>query len=311
MLPFFFMLAQINKLQENILDIKYGRVKEGLKIGVTEIDEHIRFKQGNFNIIIGHANVGKTTVIIYTMLLYTIKHKIKWLIFSAENTPQSIARKIIEFKTGKPISKMTDEEIQETLEWVNEYFKIIDVSDAYTYKKLLDEAIEVKKDFEYHGLLIDPYNSLNKDRNLLRGINSHEYDYEVASEFRLFCKNNNVSIWLNTHAVTEALRRIHPKDHEYAGLPQPPSMADVEGGGKWGNRADDVFTIHRYTQHPTEWMYSDIHVRKVKEVETGGRPTPIEEPVRLRMVRNNVGFEFLGVDILHSNNTNVNELLDF
>ena len=58
-------------------------------------------------------------------------------------------------------------------------------------------------------------------------------------------------------------------------------------------------------------MYSDIHVRKIKEVETGGRPTPIEEPIRLRMVRNNVGFEFLGVDILHSNNTNVNELLDF
>ena len=305
------MLAEINKLQENILDIKYGRVKEGLKIDVTEIDEHLRFKQGNFNIIIGHANVGKTTVIIYMMLLYTIKHKIKWLVFSAENTPQSIARKIVEFKSGKPITKMSDEEIQETLEWVNEYFKIIDVSDAYTYKKLLDEAKLVLKDFDYHGLLIDPYNSLNKDRNLLRGINSHEYDYEVASEFRLFCKNNKVSIWLNTHAVTEALRKTHTKEHEYAGLPLPPSMADVEGGGKWGNRADDVFTIHRYTQHPTEWMYSDIHVRKIKEVETGGRPTPIEEPIRLRMVRNNVGFEFLGVDILHSNNTNVNELLDF
>ena len=53
------MLAEINKLQENILDIKYGRVKEGLKINVPEIDEHFRFKQGNFNIIIGHANVAR------------------------------------------------------------------------------------------------------------------------------------------------------------------------------------------------------------------------------------------------------------
>ena len=47
-------------------------------------------------------------------------------------------------------------------------------------------------------------------------------------------------------------------------------MADVEGGGKWGNRADDVISIHRYTQHPTRWMVSDIHVVKVKETETGG-----------------------------------------
>lgn len=305
------MIANVDILEKGILDIKYGRVKEGLKIGVPEIDEHIRFKQCNFNIIIGHANVGKTTVIIYLMLLQTIKHKIKWLIFSAENTPQSIARKLIEFKTGKPISNMTDKEINDNLNWVNEYFKIIDVNNTYNYRQLLDEAKEIAKDFKYHGFLIDPYNSLNKDRNLLRGINSHEYDYEVASEFRLFCKNNKVSIWLNTHAVTDALRKVHAKDHVYAGLPMPPSMADVEGGGKWGNRADDVFTIHRYTQHPSEWMYSDIHVRKIKEVETGGRPTPIDEPVRLRMVKNNVGFEFLGIDILNSKNTNVKELLDF
>ena len=305
------MIAKVDILEKGILDIKYGRVKEGLKIGVPEIDEHIRFKQCNFNIIIGHANVGKTTVIIYLMLLQTIKHKIKWLIFSAENTPQSIARKLIEFKTGKPISNMTDQEINDNLNWVNEYFKIIDVNNTYNYRQLLDEAKEIAKDFEYHGFLIDPYNSLNKDRNLLRGINSHEYDYEVASEFRLFCKKQKVSIWLNTHAVTDALRKVHAKDHDYAGLPMPPSMADVEGGGKWGNRADDVFTIHRYTQHPSEWMYSDIHVRKIKEVETGGRPTPIDEPVRLRMVKNNVGFEFLGIDILNSKNTNVKELLDF
>ena len=305
------MIAKVDNLEKGILDIKYGRVKEGLKIGVPEIDEHIRFKQYNFNIIIGHANVGKTTVIIYLMLLQTIKHNIKWLIFSAENSPQSIARKLIEFKAGKPISNMTDDEINDNLNWVNKYFKIIDVNNTYNYKQLLDEAKEIAKDFKYHGFLIDPYNSLNKDRNLLRGINSHEYDYEVASEFRLFCKKQKVSIWLNTHAVTDALRKVHPKDHDYAGLPLPPSMADVEGGGKWGNRADDVFTIHRYTQHPSEWMYSDIHVRKIKEVETGGRPTPIDEPVRLRMVKNNVGFEFLGVDILHSNNTNVKKLLDF
>ena len=39
------MIAQAKKLQDKILDIKYGRVKEGLKIGVPEIDEFIRFKR--------------------------------------------------------------------------------------------------------------------------------------------------------------------------------------------------------------------------------------------------------------------------
>ena len=115
---------------------------------------------------------------------------------------------------------------------------------------------------------------------------------------RLFCKNNNVTIWLNAHAVTEALRRKHTNDHEFAGLPQPCSMADVEGGGKWGNRADDVISIHRYTQHPTRWMVSDIHVVKVKETETGGRPTGMDTPISLRMQAGNVAFTVAGKDVI-------------
>ena len=68
----------------------------------------------------------------------------------------------------------------------------------------------------------------------------------------------------------------------------PIGLASVEGGGKWANRADDVICIHRYTSSPTDWMYSHLHVLKVKENETGGRCTPFEEPIRLRMAKNNV-----------------------
>ena len=75
--------------------------------------------------------------------------------------------------------------------------------------------------------------------------------------------------------------------------------SDVEGGGKFVNRATDFFmVIHRYTQHPTDWMYSHLHVRKVKEMETGGRPTAMQEPVVLRSKVGNVGFEIAGVDLV-------------
>ena len=71
------------------------------------------------------------------------------------------------------------------------------------------EAKQILDVWHYDGLLIDPYNSLVKDPALLKSVGGHEYDYQVASEMRLFCKNNNVTIWLNAHAVTEALRRKH------------------------------------------------------------------------------------------------------
>lgn len=293
------MITQSNKIKNKILDIKFGRVKEGLGIGIPEIDEYIRYKQGNFNLLIGHANVGKTTVICYLLTLYAIKHNLKFLIWSSENTPQSIVRKIIEFKMGLPIHTASEKDIAESIAWCDKHFKIIDVEDLYTYKDLLKEATAVKDAWDYDGLLIDPYNSLAKDHQLLRAVGSHEYDYQVSSEFRLFAKKKNVTVFLNAHGVTESLRRTHPKGHEYENLPMPLGLAGVEGGGKWGNRADDVLCIHRYTSHPNEWMYSHLHVLKVKENETGGRCTPFEQPISLRMSINNVGFEFMGKDILH------------
>jgi len=295
------MLLDPYELYNRLLDIKHGRIKEGLRIGVPEIDEYLRYKQGNFNLLIGHANVGKTTVILYLFVLWALKHKKKFLIWSSENTPQAVQRKIIEFYMRKPITLADDEEIKSALAWSTQYFKIIDVEQLYTYGELLSEALDIKRTWDYDSLLVDPYNSLVKDRKLFKEVGGHEYDYQIATEFRLFAKTHNVTVFLNAHGVTEALRRTHPKGHEYEGLPTPLGMASVEGGGKWGNRCDDLICIHRYTSHPTDWIYSMILVLKIKEMETGGRCTPYDEPIKLKMEKNNIGFTFMDRDLMDNN----------
>jgi len=288
-------------LYNRLLDIKHGRIKEGLKIDVPEIDEYLRYKQGNFNLLIGHANVGKTTVVLYLFVLWALKHKLKFLIWSSENTPQAIQRKIIEFKMQKPLTRANDEEIKTALAWSTLHFKIIDVEELYTYTQLLGEAKEIKDAWNYDAILIDPYNSLIKDKQLYKEVGGHEYDYQVASEFRLFAKKNNITVFLNAHGVTEAIRRTHTKGHNYEGLSMPLNMASVEGGGKWGNRCDDLICIHRYTSHPTDWIYSMISVLKIKEMETGGRCTPFDNPIKLKMEKNNIGFTFMDKDLMKKN----------
>ena len=200
---------------------------------------------------------------------------------------------------AKPSDFPTDAQIETEIEWINDHFKIMAVDKLYSARTLMAEAKQILDVWHYDGLLVDPYNSLIKDVTLLKQVGGHEYDYQIASEMRLFCKENNVTVWLNAHAVTEALRKKHSSGHEFEGLPQPCSMADVEGGGKWGNRADDVISTHRYTQHPTRWMVSDIHVVKVKETETGGRPTSLDAPISLRMQPSNVAFTVAGRDIIN------------
>lgn len=292
------MIINYSEQLEKLRQIRNGSVKEGLKLDIPSIDEYLRFKPKGFNVILGQANVGKTSAVLFLMLCYTLKHKKRWLIFSSENQPHSIIRKLVEYLAKKPIHLVEEEQFIKCTEFIDEYFKIIDSEKLYTYRDLINLGVQYKNAWDYDGFMIDPYNSLAKDEKLMKSLGGHEYDYQATTEFRLFCKNHNVSIWLNVHANTGAIRMLHRVDHQYAGYPIPPMASDVEGGGKFVNRRDEFIVIHRYTQHPTDWMYNHIHVRKVKDIDTGGRPTPLDEPIKLKSILNNVGFQINGSNLI-------------
>lgn len=293
------MIVNIQQTLDILNEIRVGNYKEGLKTGIEELDKHFRFKR-QFSVILGHSNVGKTQTMLYLMFLYYLKHQIKWLIFSSENQPYQIYKKLVEFDTGLPINKIPENELRSRIVKLAQYFQVIDPNQLYTYKTLLSEAKKIKEKFDYDGMLIDPYNSLVTDVAAAK-LGKHEYDYVATTEMLHFCNENECAIWLNTHANTEALRKTHAASHEYAGHPIPPMASDVEGGGKFVNRVTDFFmVIHRYTQHSTDWMYSDIHLRKIKDIDSGGFPTSLDTPIRLRSVKNNVGYEIDGNNLVQT-----------
>lgn len=291
------MIVDINKTLETLNQVRTGEYKEGLKLGVEELDRHFRFKR-QFSVILGHANVGKTQTMLYVMFLYTLRHNVKWLLFSSENQPYQLYKKLLEFDTGLPINKIPEQEMKTRMIKISQNFKVIDSKELFTYKTLLAEAKRIKQNYDFDGFLIDPYNSLVTDVTAAK-LGKHEYDYLATTEMLQFCNEHNCAIWLNTHANTEALRKKHGASHEYAEHPIPPMASDVEGGGKFVNRVTDFFmVIHRYTQHETDWMYSHIHVRKIKDVDSGGMPTFMDEPIRLKSLKNNVGYEIDGKNLV-------------
>lgn len=275
-----------------------GLIAQASKFGVQEIDQYLRFKEGNFVVVTGHANVGKTHTMIYLQLLHTLENGSRWLVYSSENEVQSIQRKIIEFLAGKPINQIDESEFWRHHAFVQGHWAFIDSELIVNAFELLDIAKEIYDAWEFNGLMIDPYNSLTIRKEDLKGISTHEYHYEVTSHIRKFCKEYRVTTILNTHPATEALRKVFKGNHEYAGHTMPPMASDVEGGGKFVNRSDEFFVIHRYTQHERDWIYTDIHVRKIKELESGGRPTPLDSPVRMESTQGNCGFRINGLDLI-------------
>lgn len=153
------MILDATNSNQYLKQVREGTLPQGLEIG-CQLDDHLRFKETNFNVVIGHSNVGKTDWIVWYTVCLSIKHSIRWLIFSSENTVGSLKRKIIEYKTGKLLEDLTDEEFNETNNWLNFKFYFVDTSKLYTGYELLD-IFEENKDM-FDACIIDPYNSLKK-----------------------------------------------------------------------------------------------------------------------------------------------------
>ena len=276
-------MAWINALAE-------GKLELGLTTGNAKLDEHFLYKK-EFFIFNGHSNVGKTTMALYMMVNASMRHDWKWLIYSAENKTASIKAKLMSYAGNKKIQNMSYHERKFLYEWVNKHFVIVSNKQVYTYYDLIVFAEKMIKNGGIDAFFIDPYNSLKIDLSGRSQIGVHQYHYEAASEFLTFANKHNIALWLNTHAVTEAQRR---KGSD--GLPVAPFAEDTEGGGLFVNRADAFATFHRKIQHPEPAMRRtmEFHVRKVREVETGGKPTGFLEPLNFELNSSMTAFSING-----------------
>jgi hypothetical protein len=279
-------LATRADMDDYLMQWRNGTFQVGSTTGLPSLDKYFRFKRGNFNVFNGFDNVGKSTTIWYLALLSSLYHGWTWMIYSSENKHASIFKKLIEFYWGEKVDKLTEMKYNVAYDFLYQHFKIVKNEKMFNFKDMLSMTEIVMKHEKLDGVLLDPYNSLKIDLADNSKLSTHEYHYEAASEMQLFAKKHDICVYLNCHVVTSAMR-----------LKLPPTKADTEGGGKFANKADDFVTIHRELQDPTKWMNTELHVRKIKEIETGGGYTPLEAPYILSMQAGLCRFQdSLGVD---------------
>lgn len=258
-----------------------GTMQMGLGIE-CDLDNHLLFKRGQFNLILGNDNVGKTFFLLWYLCMLSVKNGLKFTIYCGENEVWSVKQKLMGFFSNDNVKNLKDNEFYMAKNWVDEHYKFVDTSKVYTVTELL----EVFKVSNTDGYLIDPYNSLTREK----GFNSHEYDYEMANLVRLFCRNNNKTLYINMHPVSDAARNKHTNG-DFKGQQAPPQKAHAEGGQKWANRCDDFLILHRYF---TANMKNKtlLFVEKIKETETGGNRTNFEDPLVFEF--QNYGFSLNG-----------------
>jgi hypothetical protein len=283
-------LAEPEDYGEYLHQVRTGTLQMGKTTGCPSLDEYFLFKEGNVVMTNGIDNTGKSVFTWWLSMVAAMYHGWRGIIFSSENTLGSFMRKMIQFYWGKPLHgnyAMNQTEFEIAKSFVEKHFALIKAQeDLYNYKDIINMVKKTLSMAKYHFAMIDPYNSLKVDLSGFSKLSTHEYHYEALSELKAFGQKNKFGWIINNHAVTAALR-AKDGDHKY---PVAPRKEDTEGGGKFANKADEFITIHRLTQHPTDWMITEVHVRKVKDHDTGGRPSPFDSPIKFEMYRNGCAF---------------------
>jgi hypothetical protein len=276
----FSFLASDQDMDRYLQDFIGGRIEMGLPTHVGKLDDYFRLKKNTFMLVAGIDNTGKSFFVWYLATIAAMFHDWKFVIFSSENKDGQIKKKIMEFYLGRPIATVSREDFEKAMTFFRDHFRIISSARSiYSCRDVLDmgEVLYDQAWGAYDCIIIDPYNSL-------KGGGDYNKDYENLSEIRLFAQTY-ASVWVCAHIQSGAAR-----NRDGDGFIKTPSKADIEGGQPFANRADDMIIYHRVTNHPELWMYGQVNVVKVKDTETGGRPTRAGDPVMVRANRDQCGF---------------------
>ena len=285
------MILQKNNSIDYLFDVKDGKVKSGLSLGCDFVDDYIRFKKGQMNMILGGANVGKSYWFQWYALAVSSQHDIKWTLWMGEDEVGETMINLIQMYSGKNFYHLTHDEIRKFNLKIEHWFTFLDPSLIYSPTDLLN----IFKASDSDAFFIDPYTGLKRGYGF-----SDNYDF--LNEMREFCNSSKKTVYISLHPSTESQRSTgqFPKGHLFEGHQKPPKMADAEGGQAFANRADDFWIVHRFTQHEALNDVTQIHVRKNKRNRTGGQPTLMDFPLNFQF-SNGLGFRIGGIDLIKRN----------
>lgn len=232
--------------------LQRGDVTENLK----DFDRMVSFVPGQFMVLTGIPNHGKSPFALMIMACLSIKYRWKWGLFTPEHKPLEIfVVKVCELLLGKRARKgigfgTTEKELAKS--FINEHFLFIEPEDEdYTLDNILDKAKDLVLRKGIRGLLIDPWNKL--EHNIPNGTTETTYISKEHDKIIKFNQRNSVFSIVVAHP-TKIRKNLK------TGLFEVPNLYDISGSSNWFNKPDIGITFYRNY----ETKMSEVYVQKMK-----------------------------------------------
>lgn len=261
----------VHQVEAELLDRYRNGVKGGESTGFENLDIFYKPRLGEFSVITGIPSHGKSEMLDAIMVNLAQLHGWKFVLFSPENPMTEHISKLTEKRVMKSFSTsrrdhMSEEEMIRGAVWVDKHFAFLQSDDEInlpTIEWILEEAKQAILRDGIHGLVIDPWNEIEHQRQ--HGENETDYVARVLQRIKRFARNHQVHVWVVAHPSKEVTSRQGKGDE----LPVP-TLYDIAGSANFYNKMDCGLVVYRRAaKEDYEKPVTEVHIRKVRFKEVG------------------------------------------
>jgi twinkle protein len=235
-------LSDAGTYEDRINDLFNKGTGKGYSTGYSSVDSIYTVAPGQLTVVTGYPSSGKSNFVDQIMVNLAKASDWKFAVCSFENQPEIHITRLMEiylekrFFDGK--ERMTQHERDKAFAWVKEHFLFIDSQgeEPNTLDSILERARVAVKRMGVRGLVIDPYNYIDLNRD-----NSTETEAisNMLTRVQKFCKAHDCHTFFIAH----------PSKINRAGVEQPrPDGMSISGSMAWWAKTDCGITVHRQEQ---------------------------------------------------------------
>ena len=225
---------------QDVQDIFAKGVGSGESTGIASIDDLFTIAEGQLSVVTGVPSSGKSEFVDQIMVNLAQNCSWKFAVASFENPPHFHIAKLSEKIVGKAFfegdaERMTNKELTDCSNFIDKHFVFLDSRDGAvsTIDSIIDRAKQAVMRLGIRGLVIDPYNYIEKNTQS----DESQSISSILTKVTAFAKAHGVHVWFIAHPA-----KMYPR--EDGSMPIPTGMS-ISGSAAWFAKADLGVTVHR------------------------------------------------------------------
>ncbi len=248
-------VLNLDNIWQSVLTYNENGVKN-YSIGLPNADNYFKMELGQWSVVTGIPNSGKSDVMDQICCNMAIKYDMRCAMFAPESFPYEGHIKRIANKLNE--TNCNNEQLNQTKDFIQDHFFWVKIDlENLTLKGILNAFRDLVFQKGINVCVIDPWNML--DHSAQR---DHSYIGRALSEITQFCQQTNTHLFLVAHP-----RKIESENGRY----KKPTLYDISGSADFFNKAYNGLIVYRCIGERTKFK-SDvvkIYIEKVKRKENG------------------------------------------